>query len=114
MENPVFDRNLSAASRTLSEDERAFLLRQIWEKVPAEKQDFTAVLRKISEGAVRPESLMSGTRPEFPEKWTEVAFRTHLYGLVARLGELGLVTKSWEGRSVQYQIADSARRLLAA
>jgi hypothetical protein len=114
IENQILDGNLRIATRTLSEDERAFLVRQVWERVQTEKQDFMSVLRRISGGDARPELLMSGTRSDFPAKWTDVALRTHIYGIVARLGELGLVTKTWDGRSVEYKIADSARKLLAA
>jgi hypothetical protein len=114
MENPIFEGNLRAATRTLSDDERTFLVQQVWERVPTEKQDFASILRAIANGASRPELLMSRTRSDFPPKWTDVALRTHLYGVLARLGELGLVTKTWEGRSVQYKIADSARALVAA
>lgn len=114
IENPVLDGNLRIAARTLSEEERTFLIRQLWERVSAEKQDFISILRKISEGNSRPELLMAQTRSDFPSRWTEVALRTHIYGIVARLVELGLVTKNWEGRSVEYRIGDSARKLLAA
>lgn len=114
IENPILDGNLRVAVTTLTEDERSFLVRQLWERVPAEKQDFITILRKISEGNSRPDLLMLQTRSDFPSKWSAVALRTHIYGIVARLVELGLVTKSWEGRSVEYKIADSARQLLAA
>jgi hypothetical protein len=114
MENPILDAKLSTAKRTLSDEERAFILRQVWERVPAEKQDLAVVLHKVADGNTRPESLLKQTRSKFPSNWTDVAFRTHLYGIVARLGELGLVTKSWEGRSVEYKITDTAQRILAA
>jgi hypothetical protein len=114
LDSPVFEGDLRQATRTLSEDERAFLVEQVWERVATEKQDFGSILKAIADGASRPDLLMSRSRSEFPSTWTDVAFRTHIYGVLARLGELGLVTKTWEGRSVEYRIADSARALLAA
>jgi hypothetical protein len=113
MENPVLDGDLAKSNRTLSEDERIFLRRQIWEFVPAEKQDFGVVLKAILDGNKKPESLMSATRSDFPANWTEMAVRTHLYGVLARLGELGLVSKHWEGRSVEYNVPDAALDLLS-
>lgn len=114
LQNPILDEDFGASSRTLSEEERAFLLKHIWERVPAEKQDFAALLRSIADGNDKPDSLMSATRAKFPSTWTDVAFRTHIYGILARSAELGVLTKRWEGRTVKYGVSKSALGLLEA
>jgi hypothetical protein len=114
LQNPILDEDFGMSRRTLSEEEREFLLKHIWERVPMEKQDFVVLLKSIADGNDKPESLMSATRTEFPKTWTDVAFRTHIYGVLARSAELGVLTKHWEGRTVKYGVSKSARSLLAA
>jgi hypothetical protein len=33
-------------------------------------------------------------------------FQTHLSGLIARLGEIRLLRRSWQGRNVNYELVD--------
>jgi len=111
--NPVLDEPLELASKTLSDDERAFFLRQVLERIPAEREDFIVVLRAISAGNCAPESLFAAIRAEFPGEWTGLAFRTHVYGTLARLADLGLLNREWSGRNVQYRLPGTAAALLS-
>jgi hypothetical protein len=36
-------------------------------------------------------------------------FRTHLSGLVARLADLRLLSRRWEGRNVHYELGDDTQ-----
>jgi hypothetical protein len=112
LENPILDAD--SATVTLGADERNFLLHHISEHVSSEKQDFNVVLQQIAGGNSSPSRLMSSARSYFPADWTDIVFRTHVYGVLARLSELGLITKQWQGRMVQYQVADAALSIVAA
>lgn len=111
-ENPILDGD--TATTTLSGDERAFLLRHISDQVSSEKNDFRVVLQAINSGSSRPAQLMTASRSQFPPEWTDVVFRTHVYGVLGRLSELGVITKQWQGRTVEYEVADSALSIVAA
>lgn len=106
--NPVLDESFGAASRTLSDEERVFFLRTVWSSVPSEKQDFGSVLHSIMQGNSKPESLLRSSRSEFPSSWSDLEFRTHIYGVLARLAELGVLIRQREGRNVRYEISSSA------
>lgn len=112
LQNPILDGD--NATSTLSEEERSFLLQHISDHVPSEKNDFRAVLEAIKDGSSTPTRLMNAARSHFPAEWTDVVFRTHVYGVLARLSELGMITKHWQGRMVDYQVADSAIPIMAA
>ena len=36
-------------------------------------------------------------------------FRTHLSGLIARLADLRVLRRKWEGRNVQYDVGDAGQ-----
>jgi hypothetical protein len=100
LHNPVIDDEL--ASESLSDEERKFLVAHIFATITGEANDFQSVFQAINEGRHSPDSLISASRSFLPESWTDLARRTHVYGLLARMGQLGLIGKNWEGRRVSY------------
>lgn len=105
--NPVLDEPLSNARRTLSDEERGFLLEQVARYMPAESRDFMSVLDAIVREAESPDALLAAMRPVLPAEWTQLMARTHVSGLVARACELGLVRRDWEGRRVRYATTEA-------
>jgi hypothetical protein len=104
LENPLLDQRDPKAPATLSLAESLFLIRQILECVPAERDDMQVVLRAIESGKTTPSDLTTAVQKKFPSDWSESVFRTHLSGIVARLGELRLIKRVWQGRFVQYEL----------
>ena len=100
LHNPVIDDEL--ASEALSEAERKFLVDHIFAIVTLEASDFRSIFHAIKEGRTSPDALIAASRSFLPESWTDLARRTHVYGLLARMGQLGLIGKNWEGRRVSY------------
>jgi hypothetical protein len=100
LHNPVIDGE--RASESLSEQEREFMVGHIFAIVTSEARDFRSVLEAISKGHSSPDALIAASRGFLPESWTDLARRTHVYGVLARMGQLGLVGKNWEGRRVSY------------
>jgi hypothetical protein len=106
LKNPILDEQNAKTACTLAPAESEFLTRQILEWVPAEREDMRVVLQAVLAGKVTPTDLTEAVRSHFPAAWTESVFQTHLSGLIARLGELRLVRRSWQGRNVRYEVGD--------
>jgi hypothetical protein len=106
LENPILDKRDSRATTTLTAAESGFLARHILGAVPAEREDMRLVLQTVSAGKKTPTDLAEAVRAKFPSDWSDASFQTHLSGLVARLGELRLLKRVWQGRNVNYELGD--------
>jgi hypothetical protein len=94
---------------TLGDEEVRFLTDLILRRVNAECQDMAIVLRGIAEGHGTPTQLSNAVRAQLPQDWTEGMMLTHISGLVARLADLRLIRRKWDGRFVTYEIGDKNR-----
>jgi hypothetical protein len=112
LRNPILDGDLGRAASTLSDEERAFFTHQVLQYVPGELRDIRHVLSAVLGGQSTPDDLLTTVRPFLPEEWSDVMARTHVSGLVARLTEMGLLRRRWEGRNVTYEAAGMASTLL--
>jgi hypothetical protein len=106
LENPIIDKRDTKPSATLAPAEAEFLAKQIMEWAPAERDDMRVVLQAVVDGKATPTDLTAAVRPKFPTDWSESVFQTHLSGLIARLGEIRFLRRSWQGRNVNYQLVD--------
>lgn len=106
--NPILDHSYDSWEKTLFEDEKRLFGKLIQEQVDAERNDFAEILSAIVAGNSTPDTLLEAIRPAFPSQWTDVALRTHLYGILARLSDLGTLSKEWNGRRVRYQVMGTA------
>jgi len=111
--SPILDASsLDAATSMLSTEERAFFVRQVIAYVPAELHDFMVVLRSVGAGHTTPDGLNESVRKDYPQEWTPLMLRTHASGVVARLTELQLLARHWEGRNVRYEVTKTGEDLL--
>jgi hypothetical protein len=110
--NPVLDTNSDDATATLSDSERAFFVEQVLQYAPGEVRDLGTVLKAVLAGQVTPDDMFDAVRTQFPAEWTDVMARTHVSGLVARLGEMALLRRRWAGRNVSYEPAVRATELV--
>lgn len=113
LENPILDSDWHRAGMPLSSDERSFFIQQILQYVPGELHDLRVVLRAITSGRVTPDDLLKTVRPEFPREWSDMMTRTHVSGLVARLIEIALLRRRWEGRNARYETTSESSKLFA-
>ncbi len=113
LKSPVLDSDslectqpTDAAPQTLAREERTFFVDQVLQFVPGESRDLRIVLHAINDGAVRPDDVFGRVQNAFPStsNWTEAMRRTHISGLVARLCDMALLRRRWEGRSVTYEL----------
>jgi hypothetical protein len=108
IENPILDGDVRLATSTLSKPEAEFFIREVQELVPGELRDFAFVVSAMAASQVTPESLFAAVRTSLPLQWSDQMARTHVSGLVARMAEMSLVRRKWEGRNVQYELQPAA------
>jgi hypothetical protein len=120
LENPVLDLEprsaiaslSSGVPATLSDEERSFLIEQVISFVPGELHDLTIVLEAIVADHATPDHLLASVRPHLPHEWSRMMTRTHVSGVVARLAEMGLIRRKWEGRNARYEATPLGARLV--
>jgi hypothetical protein len=110
--NVLIDGVDESASDALSELERESFLSQVWKFMPAEASNFEAVLRAVAQGVISPSELVQYLRQSSGERDSDAAFRSHLSGIVARLVDLKLLQRKWEGRNVFYSVTAQGRAIV--
>jgi hypothetical protein len=70
------------------------------------------ILAAVQDGKVTPPELTTAVQSEFPRDWTRSIVLTHISGLVARLAELRLLRRQWQGRHVTYELGDKVEEFL--
>ena len=63
-----------------------------------------AVLQAIQSGKASPTDVAAAVRAELPPGWSESMVQTHVSGVIARLGEIRLLSRTWQGRNVRYEL----------
>lgn len=80
--------------------------------VPNERDDMKIILTAVRDGKVTPPALTTAVQGKFPREWTQSMALTHISGLVARLAELRLLRRQWQGRHVQYELGEKVEEFL--
>jgi hypothetical protein len=106
LENPVLDARDKIAPTALSADEAEFLVNHIRLWVPTEWADMRTALKAVQAGQATPTEVAAAVKAELPDTWTESMFQTHVSGVIARLSDIRLLHRRWQGRNVQYQPGD--------
>jgi hypothetical protein len=106
IDSPILDAKDEKAPTTLSDDETNFLVRQVLGWVPRERDDMKIILAAVRDGKVTPPALTTAVQSKFPRGWNQNMVFTHISGLVARLAELRLLKRNWQGRNVNYELVD--------
>jgi DNA-binding transcriptional ArsR family regulator len=104
LKSPILDAKDKLASSALSDEEAEFLATHIKTWVPTEWHDMRAVLEAIAAGKASPNEVVSAVRSELPSQWTDSMTQTHVSGVIARLGDIRLLRRSWQGRNVHYEL----------
>jgi hypothetical protein len=109
LDNPILDVQDDAAATTLSDPEAAFLIAHIRDWVPTEWGDMRTVLLAVKAGKATPTEVGEEVRRELPEDWSESMIQTHVSGVIARLSDIRLLRRAWQGRNVRYELGDSTQ-----
>lgn len=108
--NPIIDRD--DFSSALSDEERRFLIDHISTELPQEMKLIRFVIEAVKRGAVHPEALQEEIKKLKPElKENELVIARS--GLLGRMSELKLVTRTRNGLSVSYKVTPDAELLLS-
>jgi hypothetical protein len=112
IDSPILDAKDKKTPTPLSENETDFLVRHVLSRVPSERNDMKIILTAVQEGKTTPSDLTTTVRSKFPREWTQSVALTHISGLVARLAELRLLRRHWQGRHVTYELGNKVEEFL--
>lgn len=107
LQNPILDARDKKATSSLAEPEAAFLAAHIRKWVPTEWADMKSVLHAVKAGSASPTDVATAVRAELPVEWSDSMVQTHVSGVIARLGEIRLLSRTWQGRNVRYQCGEA-------
>jgi hypothetical protein len=112
IDNPVLDAKDKKTPAALSAEETDFLGQQVIAWVTSERNDMRIILAAVRAGKTTPSELTAAVQSNFLHEWTESMALTHISGLVARLAELQLLHRQWQGRRVTYELGDKAEEFV--
>lgn len=112
IDNRLIDENDADVSETLNEDERALLVSQIGNYMPAEAAHMSAVLNTVKRGAESPEKIIAEFGGRFSGRLTDAAVRSYLSGIVARAIDLKLLGRERQGRNAFYHVTEYGSAVL--
>ncbi len=116
LSNPQLDESGDNYS-SISEDESSMLLGHIKANLPNDWEFCRQVMMTINDGTDTSEALEQAVMDRLEGNkdldWRDLAnsgFGTYVRGALGRVGALGLLDRSWEGRLVSYSLTESGLR----
>ena len=110
IQNPVLDENYSS-SLLFNREEQQFLIDHIKEHIPTEWQGIKQVLQWIDIGINTPDTLNAKFSTMDPN-WTEKMANTYRTGMLARMLDLGFITRKKIGVNANYVVTDIGKRMV--
>lgn len=114
MRNPILDDINSDQLEKFSEDEVDFLLGHVTINLPVENFAYSVTLGAISAGSDTPESLDLALQKFLPKRkekpFTSAFLTTQRAGVISRMADLGLVTRSRSGPNVTYVVTERGEK----
>jgi hypothetical protein len=104
LKNPIIDENPFSGS-LFSQEERKFLIDHIKSNIPLEWQGMKTVIQWIESGLNNPDSL-NKKMATMDSKWTEKMANTYRTGMLARMLDLGFISRKKIGINVNYVVTD--------
>ena len=116
LRNPQLDESGDSYS-SISEDESSMLLGHMKANLPKDWEFCRQVMMTINDGTDTSEALEQAVMDRLEGNkdldWRELensGFGTYVRGALGRVGALGLLDRSWEGRLVSYSLTESGLR----
>jgi hypothetical protein len=109
LNNPVIDQEDFNSS--LSDQERKFLIKHISAELPEEAKLMRFTLQAINGGATSPDALQEELKKLKP-RLKEAELVTLRSGILSRMSELGLLTRTRNGLLVGYNVTAEGERFL--
>ncbi len=114
--NPILDAEAAIQQERFSPEEIDFMLHHIQDHLPVEQFAFSATLAAITDGSNTPEMLDSALKKFLPDRkdkpFTLAFLTTQRAGVISRMADLGLVTRTRSGPNVTYVATERAKQFL--
>jgi hypothetical protein len=116
LHNPILDAGAAIEQERFSAEEIDFLLHHIQSHLPVEQFAFSATLNAITDGSNTPEMLDAALKKYLPDRkdkpFTLAFLTTQRAGVISRMADLGLVTRTRNGPNVTYVATERANQFL--
>ena len=116
LHNPILDAEEPNQQERFSPEEIDFMLRHIQGHLPVEQFAFSATLNAITDGSNTPEMLDAALKKYLPDRkdkpFTLAFLTTQRAGVISRMADLGLVTRTRSGPNVTYVATERANQFL--
>lgn len=116
LHNPSLDEGVAVEQERFSPEEIDFLLHHIQSNLPVEQFAFSATFNAITEGSNTPEMLDAALKKYLPDRkdkpFTLAFLTTQRAGVISRMADLGLVTRTRSGPNVTYVATERANQFL--
>lgn len=106
--NPILDDNPSAQS-LFSQEERQFLIDHIKTHIPTEWQGIKFVLHWIDVDVINTPDALTAKFATLDKDWTAKMANTYRTGALARMYDLGLITRQKTGIKTKYLVTDAGK-----
>ncbi len=110
IKNPILDEN-PFSSVLFSPDEQQFLLNHLKTNIPTEWSGIQTVFQWIESGINTPDTLNAKFSALDP-KWTEKMANTYRTGMLARMYDLGFITRKKIGVNANYVVTEIGKRMV--
>jgi len=110
LKNPIIDENPFSNS-LFTQDEQEFLINHIKSNIPIEWLGLMAIIKWIESGLDTPD-LFNAKMATLDPKWTEKMRNTYRTGMLARLFDLGFISRKKTGVKANYVITDFGKSVV--
>ena len=112
--NPVIDE--ASTSVAMSSEEASLMIGRIQEILPSAWGFLRFVLSSVAEGEDTPNELSAAIArlygKDTTRNWNNKQVPTYRTGAIGLLGDMGLISRTWNFRSVTYSVTDKGREVL--
>ena len=113
--NPVIDEG--STSTAMSPEEATFMMNRIEEILPKTWGFLRFVLSSVGGGANTPIELSAAITGVYgngtTQNWNDKQVPTYRTGAIGLLGDMGLISRTWNFRSVTYSVTDKGREVFS-
>ena len=113
--NPMIDEG--SVSMSMSREETEFMISRIQEVLPSAWGFLRFVLSSVAEGADTPTELSEAITSLYgngtSRNWNDKQVPTYRTGAIGLLGEMSLISRTWNFRSVTYSVTDKGKEVLS-
>ena len=108
LKNPIIDENPYSSS-LFNQDERNFLINHIKSNIPIEWKGMNSIIEWIESGLDTPD-LLNAKIGSLDSKWTDKMVNTYRTGMLARMFDLGFISRKKTGVNANYVVTEFGKK----